>query len=92
MTDPILIGISISVFKKSHPELQQYIIPKVSAEKEKDYIPFLVVKEEFTPYIANPNSGFSRYTDENDIPLKYYCVGENYVNLIKSYLEKRNIR
>lgn len=91
MIDPILINIAISNFKKAHPELPQLIIPKIYAKKEKDYIPFVSVKKEFVPYIANLNSGFSRFTDVNDIPIKYYCVGANYVNLIKSYLEKKKV-
>lgn len=91
MVDPILINIAISNFKKAHPELPQLIIPKIYAKKEKDYIPFVSVKKEFVPYIANLNSGFSRFTDVNDIPIKYYCVGANYVNLIKSYLEKKKV-
>lgn len=90
ITDIILNNIAASNFKRIHPELPRLIIPKFYAKKEKDYIPFVTVKNEFIPYIGDPNSGFNRFTDINNIPFKFYCVGEKYVDLIKTYLVNRS--
>ena len=47
------------------------------------------IKEMFLPYVNNLNGSFYRNLDLNNIPLKYYYVGNDYVNVIKSYIQER---
>ena len=88
INDPLFINLQIEELEKKTNKIRN-IIPKTMLHEKIDEINGIKIKGIFLPYVNNPNGSFDRNLDLNNIPLKYYCVGNDYVNVIKSYIQER---
>ena len=89
MTDPILINLRIIELKKECEAIVKTIIPKSLAYEKFDGLTNLTIKAEYLPFRNDVNANFFRFGNSNDIPAKYYFVGNGYPEIIKDYLIRR---
>lgn len=89
LSDPILINLRISELKKKHSEIIKTIIPKNFAYEKFEGLTNLKIKAEYLPFRNDVNANFFRFGNSNNIPAKYYFVGNGYPEIIKNYLIRR---